>query len=285
MKNLLKSLLITLLVVGCSKEDTMGPIMVTKSKTITKNKLASVGFNGGKTEVGSSSSGKSNSEMFISQFPLVEYRHIQEIKYDSIITVVVDSISNDTISSNYELVEISRDTVEVKTGPIYWPFRANDNALFMQIYVGVNMETVNKDEVSIKIENILGNPNETQTSLSLRDPSDPFGKNGAHVVTLAMTQENHLPENYYEEVDDVPLYNEEGKIIGYQPGIKLFLFDLFKEYEGLNEQHFKYRFTIRTSSTSSVSIEFPVIFVPRNIYDDRQCWLANESGCEDLFEE
>lgn len=280
-RSILAFLLLSVTIISCSKEDS-GP-QTTKSKSVTKfSKSASSGFEGGVTtfaKSGNSSTGK-NEGLFISQYPLAEFRNIQEVVYDSITEFEIGAVTNDTISTSTKIIEVSREfTGEVVKGSLWVPLESTYNS---ELYVGIpeNMaDSISTLQISVQITDSLDSElGYKGILLSLHDlipDKSYFLYDGFFEIKPSL----------YEEIDQVPVYDDSGKVSGYTSGIVLPNFRIHHQSDDVS-QSITRTFTLQIKSGDLiVTSDFSIHFVSMDLWSDRNCWLNQDSGCEDLFEE
>ncbi|MDC6350721.1 hypothetical protein PP178_04090 [Zeaxanthinibacter sp. PT1] len=274
MKRFLSILMIAAICYACSKD--LGT-STEQGQAVRFTAVQSEGTNGGSTTFGSSTTGRADSTLFISQYPLKEYRYIQEVTYDSVPTYTIDQNTGDTTSTRYDVYEVSRDTVDLVIGNLWAPYEEKNTS---DILVGIPHEMVSDTMyVSIRVRDSL--------------PSEEYGL----VVTGLMDEDGYIYESStdngdfrvlpeYKNLTQVPIYDDMGKVASYSPGIDMTNF-LYRQYQIAPDRQLIRSFTMTiTNQDKSVSIsaDFDINFVEYQLWEGRQCWLAGEKECEDLYQ-
>ena len=214
--------LVIILVACCNKEDSFQNSTISvNGKPISYIKIENKGFNGGKTFRPNDNSPlgtKTNTlkfvegGLFLTEYPLVEYRYVQEVLYDSLPIYEIDTVTQDTLNMAYEIMEVSRDTLGFVKGPLWWPVRAQDHQKYMEAYFGISEEELNNADFQIKFDQIDSLNYPGSFALTLRNPEDP--EHGDR-ITMPPSSVDELTSNYYEVTNEVPVYDENGIIISY----------------------------------------------------------------------
>lgn len=291
MKNLLKIyvLVLTSILLSCSKENDSIP-KDNKTSRIESFKITSsvtTGKNGGKTFYGSgSATGKSNTNvdgMFLSNYPLVEYRYLQEIKYDSVVTTVTDDDGN-VLSEQVSMDVVSRDTIGVEKGIMYKKYEDGNDLI--SLYVGLDKEFLEDTELRIKftVKDGLQPVRDTVGFLfiSMLDESQGYSNN---TVSLPHYDTVPIPKQQTKIVDNIPTFDENGRITGYSSGlelqrVKIKQLQIYNNWDVTRD----FEITIISSNGSMVKGDFSLRFVTDEEYEKRQCWLNGTYDCKDYFE-
>ncbi|MCR9226582.1 MAG: hypothetical protein NXH90_04060 [Flavobacteriaceae bacterium] len=259
----------------------------TKTSTVS-TRLPSLKFEGGnigKTTFSKnlSENGKNNN-LFLSQFPLIEQKYEIEIQYDSIIEYEIDSISLDTISINTYIAEISRDTIGYSTGPKYMPF---DDKNFENIYIG-NIDTNDSTKIYFQWDEMEYFDPSVYGLLFRCAEQDTLSEGEVISGCWAGSSDIKDIDRLIYEQDSIPIYDDFGNVSEMVNGISI----------NVNIRHFQvleveeitrnFRITIhQVTPTDSIAVsnDYTLKFVPKEIYEDRLCWLAGNPECIDKFEE
>ncbi len=278
--------LLFVLIVACSSEsekEDLGNHTIIKKKIQQFSELASSGYGGGVSSYSSgitSKSRSSDSTLFISQFPLAEYRRIHNIAYDSIIEYEIDTLSNDTISVNTSVIEVSKEfTGEVVVGDLWVPY---EGYFTSQLYVGIPqsvLDTIQKIKMAANVTDSLAQePAQGGISISLHNPD--------------IDQSYYLFDNLleidsalYVKSDRIPVFDRIGELKGYSTGLILPRFRLYHQSDDVSvpiTRTFTIEFKFGETTLSSV---FSIKFVSEEEWFNRNCWLNQELECMDLYTE
>ncbi|NAS13693.1 hypothetical protein [Poritiphilus flavus] len=284
LKYLFVSTILGSLLFSCSNENGDSETsIITKTANISFSETSSTGFEGGVTTYSSNTdpqSKNSDSEFFISQYPLAEYRKIYEVEYDSVVTVELDTITMDTLSVNVEVVELSREfTGEVIKGNLWAPY---EQYYVSELYVGVPqavLDTVQRIEILADVTDSLADePARGGISISLRNPD-------IDVNYFLYDSYFEMDSSLYVKSDEVPVYNDNGEVESYTSGLILPLFRLHHQSDDVTQPLTRsFRMEIRLGETSFFA-DFSVYFVSAEVWGNRNCWLHQVPECRDYFEE
>ncbi|PRX55390.1 hypothetical protein [Flagellimonas meridianipacifica] len=279
------TLLGVILMFSCTDEGGQPEInAVTEISNIRFSETSSSGFEGGVTTYSSANnnlqSRNQNSEFFISQYPLAEYRRIYEVEYDSVVTIEVDSVTRDTLSVNIDVVELSREfTGEVVKGNLWAPY---EQYYVSELFVGIPsqvLDTVQKIEIAANVTDSLADePATGGISISLHNPD-------IDQSYFLFDSPFEMDSSLYVRSDEVPFYDDNGEVEGYTSGIILPLFRLYHQSDDVSKPLTRmFTIEIRLGDTS-FSSDFSIFFVSAEEWGDRNCWLAQVPECRDFFDE
>lgn len=372
MKNLFYILLVGL-ILACNDTDfiepvkpprTLDPVRTSTSVETFSNskkfilKGAKGGYEGGLTSMKGlfkptgtgSKGGDVDDGLFISQYPLVEFRYIQEVLYDSVYKTqvkvdtlttysiidstavwninidsiaisetIIDSIpiiennittgytvtsrdtsyfniQTDTLGVSYEPImdtipihevfrdtlfagyikrELSRDTLGFERGTLWAPFNNKNRTKF---YVGLKKSITDTLTVypRVRMEMLDSIPTEGTGLLfmSLIGDGDTANLNGAWLDPVFTTY-----------VDDIPTYDESGKVNGTFEGMEMYLQYRHFQIGTTVEVTRHFRLSIETPYGTLATQEFKLKFVTMEEYLKRQYWLNQLPGYEDAYTE
>ncbi|QBA63669.1 hypothetical protein [Muriicola soli] len=300
MKRIYLLLLVIIFLYSCEKDSSSTTnIQRIEGSAISFKKNAIVGGKGGATSYNKASSLQNknvDSTFFISQFPLVEYRYIQEITFDSIPIYEINQDTQDTLNITYEVNEVSRDTVGFEKGKLWLPL---DDRNFSKVYIGISEEQLAVAEFYIGVQMIDSIPVEGNGLLfkALYEYGD-VESNGEQI---SITGDSHpFDSRYYRITNEIPVFNEFGEIVEYKYGIELGSF-LLRNFQIGETQELTRSFRLiiasqpdvlptpedpsGTEPTNNFKIysDFDIKFIVKEIWNDRQCWLSGTPECQDLF--
>lgn len=283
MKKILFVIAIIFSIMACNNDDDINnPIIVDTGNTIKYTETIINGGQGGKTVgLNSNKSLRSkNNSFYLSSYPLLEQRYIIEKSYDSVPTHVIDTITNDTISTSYEVFISNIDTVDHKTGKLWLPY---DDFNVFNLYLGIDTTTL-KDRTLMMTLNILDSLKIPEhgllfSAINLYSPSEWGDLIDKHPIILDSTK--------YDIVDYIPIYNEFGNIESYGSGIRLNdvllrQYDIVLESNSSSLRHIE---LVIEDSTYSISSEFKLQYVEEDEYLRRLCWLSGSDDCKDYYDE
>lgn len=267
-----------------------------KRKVLTISSFKSIGKLGGKTdfiENSSTSNKDSNDSLFISQYPLIENHYTINVSYDSIMEYAIDSITNDTISSTFiGLEETSRDTIDVEQVP-RWMYFANyggNGQNITSFYVGVPESMVlDKIELQAYVTDSLPTEGYSLLYMGVKHPDFAPGPGTNELFFESLYSDTNwleISENDLEILrTEVPVYDEQGQVSSYKPGISIRVV-FFKQFQAplvgeSLDRGFKVK--VRLNDMHTIESDFNIHFVTPEVYDERQCWLAGDPECQDLF--
>lgn len=228
------------------------------------------GENSGKTVYSkSSTTGKVDDGLFISQYPLVEYRYLENVTYDSIPTYTIDEQTQDTIDTKWSVEVVNRERVGFKKGVLWLPY---DKIMTNSVYIGINQEYLDSD-FTLHIEDSNSN---FDLIVCLKD-GECFGEN-SEAFDLS-TQNSKI-------TNEIPIFNESGEFVSVQSGIEIsqLLLKMFQN-ERVGEELISFTLTITTSHGTSLSHTFDLKFVSEFEWERRNCWLRQEFECKDYYDE
>lgn len=292
-------ILIGLSIISCStKEESFQDFNnISKKRLATKvSSIKSLGKVGGITDFlkDSASSNKGeNDSLFISQYPLIENHYTINISYDSIVEYVIDSITNDTISTTFiELHETSRDTVDVEQVPrwMYFDDYGGNGQNITSFYVGVPENIVlDKIELQAFVTDTLPTEGYSLLYMGVKHPEFATGPGTNELFFESLYSDTHWLEISEDDLEiirtEVPIYDEKGQVLLYKPGIAIRVV-FFKQFQAplvgeTLDRSFKVR--VRLNDQYTIESDFNIHFVTPEVYDDRQCWLGGDPNCQDLF--
>ena len=251
------------------------------------------GYAGGETEFGSGGV-TANGSNFLSQYPLKDFIYQQNVTYDSIVRYTVTA-QGDTIPGSVDYEIISRDTIGFYTDSKWLPFDYWNEKHLLNLYIGVASEADLQGGVSLSIES-TGNMEAgydlavfMPDSLSLAERLGVAG--GINPTRHTFTQDGPLvltEGQHYTIKQDVPIYDEFGVVSGTQFGIEVapivFFQQLVTDQNNIVPENRAFTVSVEVNG-QKITSAFTIRFVEEQTYLDRQCWLALEFECKDLFNE
>ena len=191
---------------------------------------------------------------------------------------MLDTISLEVISESIERPIISRDTIEVLTGPLWQSFDSKNPT---KVLVGLDPAYLEGTTLQVRL-NVTDDLDTNSVGLLLSFYVLADGNIGGVFTQGDLV---NIPLEATSIVTDIPIFNALGQITGYSPGI---------EISNLLTKHFQigdnfnltrtFNLTIISSNGSEVSGDFSFTFVPQDELDRRVCWLESYFECKDYFQ-
>ncbi|MEO1012147.1 MAG: hypothetical protein AAFX53_12625 [Bacteroidota bacterium] len=286
--------ILTLLIIAtffsCSNSNVEDDVLTTENNITTESYRVSsqqtTGQNGGKTFYnGSTTSGKTGENidgMFLSNIPLIEYRYLQEIKYDSIVSREIDDEGN-VIGEEFSMEIVSRDTLGFESGILYNRFE-NDSSL-INLYVGLDEEYLEDTRLRMIFETTDNLKPDIDSVgflfISMRGPNLDNNDD----VLFYENDTISIPKSYTKIVENIPTFDEKGKITKLSKGlefqrVRIKQLQIYDTWDVTRD----FRITLISNNGSVVKGEFSIRFVSDEVYEKRQCWLNGTYECKDFFE-
>lgn len=283
MKKIL-NLIFAIMLIGCNKNDDIISSIISKDSG-ESTLVQSIGSNSGATSFDSRSSLTSKSltsnDSFLSQLPLVEYRHIIAVDYEYENIYEINPVTNDTISIQINSVEVARDTLGFETGPLWLPFQER---LFHSLYIGlpgVQIDSSYTFQMKLEVKNLNIEDDELfLSSIYNKDNNGGRSENGITSIILYKSGYVEVNSNYFVINDNVPIYDEFGNISDYSTGIEVPQLFFRGFTDGLNPE---YTISIKLNDGTEIIQDFSAIFVSQEVYLNRQCWLEGNIECQEYF--
>ena len=278
----IKGLLVLLFCIGllmctsCEKSEEL--ISEQVGTAVEFKSTAYIGENGGETTFSKGivmpKTGKvAEDGLFISQYPLAEYRYEYSITFDSVPTYTINEVTLDTISTSWEVFEVSRENVGFTKGVIWLPL---DFKMENELYIGIDpvyLPTTDI-EISIDIEGGYGGQEDNFIFALCTSNGYCVTENGINIP---------LTENDYSITEGIPVFDESGFLVELRSGFVINDFLIRFINATYLEETKSFTLNVATSNGSTLSKQFDIKFVPLDVYENRQCWLQSKVECLNLF--